>query len=198
MLTTGEYIRGKLIEASDGGVCIADLQTERRAKWRELDLIYRGGRYHSLARYFYWLVQLGWVETVRTEASYRKGDTQELKAPRTFYRITTAGLGAESSNWRDLLAANHPDLHGGARKTKYVIPSGKPRGRPRVAKEKVVKKPPKVKERKKVPAVELEEEEKLRLLFEFRETFGREPTTVEKKELFAEELKIKKRRKKGG
>ena len=209
MPTNGQFIRSKLIEAGDKGVVIADLHKERRANWRELGLTYKTGTYHSFARLFYFLEQLGWVETTgETEISHAKGTISELLSPRTYYRITNEGLAHDEIGWTDPLAALHPEFSGSERASKYRLPTGRPRGRPRIGPP-VVKKPtrlPKVRKPrvKKVPEVVLTEEEKERvvregigILKEAAERTGRiyrEPTRAEIYEWFLEELKLKQRR----
>ena len=192
MLSNGEWIREKLIEAGDKGVVIADLQKERRERHAELSILYRGGRYHSFARYFAWFIQLGWVEpTGETETAFTKGNETELKSPRKYYRITDLGESVPELLWRDPIVALHPKWTPSERVAGYRLPTGRVRGRPRKAPpkppKKVVRKPPK----KKPPKVELSEEEKARLVFMFVEDFGRKPTKAELNELYSEELKIK-------
>lgn len=198
MPTTGQWIRGELISAGDRGVVIADLHRKRKAQHAELGLIYKKGSYHSLARYFYFLVQLGYVETTgETEVSHTKGDLHELLSPRTYYRITKEGLVSPEHDWYDLIATVHPEWLGSARSSKYRLPTGRPRGRPRIGPPIVKKlpKPPKVKKPRvvKPPEVVLTEEDKKRLINEFTEVMGRKPTRAEIFTLFEEEVKLKQR-----
>lgn len=199
MPTTGQFIRSKLVEAADKGVVIADLHKERKANWRELGITYKAGTYHSFARLFYFLWQLGWVgRTGETEISHAKGVISELLAPRTYYRITDEGLAHDEIDWTDPLAALHPEFSGSARASKYRLPTGRPRGRPRIGPP-VIKKPPKLpKVRKPVvvkpPEIILTEEDKGRVIEEFIDIMEREPTKAEIYELFIEELKLKRRK----
>ena len=208
MPTTGQFIRARLIEAGGKGVVIADLHKERKANWRELGLVYKTGTYHSLSRLFYFLQQLGWVEaTGETEEAFAKGTTSILLAPRTYYRITDDGLTHPEEDWMDPLSAKYPELTGSERASKYRLPTGKPRGRPRLAPPVVKKlpKPPKVRKPKvtKPLKITLTQEEKDRLVDEGISTLRdiakrtgrryRAPTQEEIYEWFSEELKIKTR-----
>lgn len=199
MPTNGQFIRQRLVEASDKGVVISDLHKERKANWQELGITYKTGTYHSFARLFYFLEQLGWVETTgETEEAFGKGSTSVLLATRTYYRITNEGLAHPEVDWYDPLSAKYPELTGSARSSKYRLPSGKPRGRPRIGPP-VVKKPPKLPKVRKPKVVKplevvLTEEDKGRVIREFRDIMGREPTRVEIYELFIEELKLKGRK----
>jgi len=198
MPTTGQFIRQRLVEAGSDGVVIADLHKERKANWRELGLTYKTGTYQSFCRLFFFLEQLKWVErTDKTEASHAKGGVTELLAPRIYYKISDEGLSHDETDWMDPLSAKYPELTGSARATKYRLPTGRPRGRPRVGRPVVkrlakprVKKPPKV----KIPKVVLTEEDKKGLIDEFIELFNREPTRVEIYELFLEEVKLRQRK----
>lgn len=198
MPTTGQFIRERLVEAAKKGVVIADLHKERRANWRELGLVYKTGTYQSFCRLFFFLEQLKWVErTDKTEASHAKGGITELIAPRIYYRITDEGLAHGIIDWTDPLSAKYPELTGSARATKYRLPSGRPRGRPRLGPP-VVKRPPKprvVKPPKvKIPEIILTEEDKKKLIDDFIEVMEREPTKAEIYELFLEEVKIRQRK----
>lgn len=201
MPTTGQFIRQRLIDAGDKGVVMADLHRERKANWRELGITYKGGTYMSFVRLFRWLIDLGWVEqTGETEAAFAKGDAYELKSPRIYYRITKEGLARPDTDFYDLITTVHPEWSGSQRSTKYRLPTGKPRGRPRIGPPKIKKlpKPPKVKKprvkKPKLPEVELTEEDKRRLIEEFREIFKRQPTKAEIYELFLEETKLRRRK----
>ena len=208
MPTNGQFIRTRLVEAGDKGVVIADLHKERKANWRELGLVYKTGTYHSFARLFYFLEQLAWVETTgETEEAFGKGGTSVLLATRTYYRITKEGLSHPETDWMDPLAAKYPELTGSERASKYRLPTGRPRGRPRIGPPVVKKlpKPPKVRKPKVVKPVEvvLTQEEKDRLVKEGVETLKEaarrtrriyhEPSRTEIYEWFSEELKIKTR-----
>lgn len=198
-MTNGQFIRQRLVEAGSKGVVIADLHKERKANWKELGITYKTGTYHSFARLFYFLEQLGWVETTgKTEEAFAKGTTSVLLATRTYYRITDEGLAHPEIDWTDPLAAKYPELTGSKRASMYRLPTGKPIGRPRIGAPKIEKppKPPKVKKPvvKKVPEVVLTEEDKRRVIEEFRDIMKREPTKAEIYELFLEDLKLKRRR----
>lgn len=199
-MTNGEFIRQRLIEAGDRGVVIADLHRERKANHIELGVIYKGGTYQSFSRLFYFLEQLKWVEpTGVKEPGITKGDAHRLLSSRTYYRITSEGLAHLEVDWTDPIAVLHPEWAGSSRSLKYRVPTGMPRGRPRVAPPKVrVEKPPsppaKRVPKKVVPTVELTEGDKNRVVSEFRELFSREPTRLEIYDLFKEELKMKQKR----
>ncbi len=198
MPTNGQFIRLRLVEAADEGVVIADLHRERKSNWRSLGIAYKKGTYQSFARLFYWLVQLGWVElTGITETSHTKGGHLEVLSPRTYYRITSTGLSHPEIEWTDLIVIAHPEWSGSERARRYRLPSGRPRGRPRIGPpiKKKERKVPKVRKPKRViPEVVLNENEKERVIKEFIEIFNREPTRLEIYELFSEELKLKQRK----
>ncbi len=205
MLTTGQFIRSKLVGAAKKGVVIADLHKERKANWRELGITYKNGTYHSFARLFYFLEQLAWVKTTgETEVSHAKGVISELLSPRTYYRITDEGLAHDEFDWTDPLAALHPEFSGNARASKYRLPSGRPKGRPRIGPPVIKKplKPPKIRKPlvKVLHEVTLTEEEKKQLIDEFYELMEphRYPTKAEIYELFIEELKLKRRKAREG
>ena len=199
MPTTGQWIRQRLIEAAEKGVVIADLHKERKANWRELGIPYRGGTYPTFVRLFRWLIDLGWVErTGETEAAFIKGTTQELKSPRIYYRLTAEGLSRPEEDYYDLIATVHPEWSGSQRSSKYRLPTGEPRGRPRIAPPKV-KKPlalPRVKKPRVIKPLEpvLLEEEKQKLIKDFIEVMDREPTRMEIFTLFEEEVKLRQRK----
>ncbi len=198
MPTNGQFIRSKLVEAASKGVVIADLHKERKANWRELGLVYKTGTYHSFARLFYFLEQLGWVETTgETEEAFAKGGTSVLLAVRTYYRITDEGLARSEIDWTDPLAVKYPQFTGSQRASKYRLPTGRPKGRPRIGPP-VVKKPPKPpRVRKprvaKLPEVVLTEEDKTKLVNDFVDIMDRRPTKTEIFELFLEEVKLRQR-----
>lgn len=199
-MTNGQFIRQRLIEAGDRGVVIADLHKERKATHKEAGIIFKGGTYQSFARLFYFLEQLKWVEpTGVKEPGVTKGNAHRLLSSRTYYRITSEGLSRSETDWTDPIAILHPEWAGSKRSLKYRVPTGRPIGRPRIAPPKpIVEKPPKppVKRvpKKVVPVVELSEEDKERVVREFRELFAREPTRLEIYDLFKEELKLKQKR----
>jgi len=198
MPTNGQWIKEELVSAASKGVVIADLHKKRKVQHEELGITYRKGTYHSFARYFYFLVQLKWVEkTGEEEVSHTKGDSYELLAPRTYYRITSEGLARSDTDWYDLLATTHKKWTGSERRKKYVLPSGRPRGRPRIGPPVVEKppKPPRVRKPKVVKPIEvvLTEEDKRRLIEDFVEVMDREPTKEEIFTLFQEEVKIRQR-----
>ena len=92
----------------------------------------------------------------------------------------------------------HPEWAGSERSSKYRLPSGKPRGRPRIGPPVIKKlpKPPKVKKprvRKPVEVV-LTEEGKTKLIEDFKDVMEREPTKDEIYTLFLEEVKIRQRK----
>ena len=183
MPTTGMWIKSKLIAAGERGCVIADLHKERKAEHERFGILYKGGTYPSFRRFFRWLIQLGWVErTEETETSYAKGDSYELKNPRTFYRITSEGLTASDLEWSDPLYTKHPEWAGGIR-SRYVS-TGVPVGRPR--KELLP-------QLRKGRMATLSEEDKEKLLDEFRQIFKREPTQLEIYNLFLEEVKLRRR-----
>jgi len=102
MPTVAEWIRTKLIESGDKGVCLADLHTERKANYKELGLKKVTGIYHSFAVFFSILIRLGWVEkTGLEEVAHRKGTMDELNPdiPRKYFRITPEGLAQPESAW---------------------------------------------------------------------------------------------------
>ena len=200
MFTTGQWIREKLIEAGEKGVVIADLHKERKANWKELGLIYKGGTYSSFAKLFNFLWQLGWVErTGETEVSHSKGGSTELFSSRAYYCISGKGLTHLEQDWHDPIAALHPEWSGSLRRQKYYSPTGESRGRPRIGSPKIKKpvSPPRIKEVKvvkKVKEVVLTEGDRARVIKEFLEVMEREPTKKEIYELFLEELKLKRRK----
>lgn len=133
MITTGEFVRQRLIEAGERGVVIADLHSERKQHYSELGLRPVRGVYQSFARYFALLRQLGFVEkTGETEPSKARGSEYGLEKPRTFYRITTTGINAAIEDWYNPRLALHPRPIGMKRKN-YHKPKGGKRGRPREA-----------------------------------------------------------------
>jgi len=201
MPTTGQWIREELLSAGDKGVVIADLHKKRKVQHAELGITYKGGTYMSFVRLFRWLIDLGWVEqTGETEKAFAKGDAYELKSPRTYYRLTKEGLLRPIEDFYDLIATIHPEWSGSLRSSKYRLPTGKPRGRPRIGPPKIKKlvKPPEVKKpvvkKPKPVVVELTEKEKAGLIKEFREIFKRRPTKAEIYELFLEEVKLRQRK----
>jgi len=119
MITTGAFIRDRLIEAGDKGCCIADLHKKRKQSHEILGLIYRDGTYYSFIRFFGWYKQLGFVEkTGETEVAFGKGSTNELKSPRIFYRITSEGLSRSAEDWGDPIGIVHPHWAGSLRSKK--------------------------------------------------------------------------------
>ncbi len=135
-MSFGLWIRDKLLEAGDTGVTVADLHKQRIEQSKEtgglVDTgIYKGGTYHSFARYFHWFKQLGFVESVRTEPSETKGNGLSLRSDRHYYRITDKGRRAHWLQWNDPIQAMHPEWTPSERKRRYSQPTGRPRGRPR-------------------------------------------------------------------
>jgi len=104
-LGQGVWIRDRLIEAGPAGLTVADLHRERVRRRRELGLgsVKRPGTYSSLARYFHWFKQLGWVEEVKiTEPSTIRGtDLKTILKERRRYRITDEGLRHPEHEWSD-------------------------------------------------------------------------------------------------
>lgn len=110
-MTTGDFIRERLIEAGDKGVCPADLHRERKANWEELGLKKVTGIHHSFQVFFAVLIRLKWVEkTGEEEVAHRKGSFNELNPsiPRKFYRITPEGLAQEESAWKNPVRVLYP------------------------------------------------------------------------------------------
>ena len=198
MPTNGQWIKEELVSAASKGVVIADLHKKRKARHEELGITYRKGTYSSFVRLFRWLIDLKWVEqTGEMETAFAKGNDHELKGSRIYYRLTTEGLAHSETDWYDPLATKHPEWAGSERRKKYVLPTGKPRGRPRIGPP-VIKKPPKpprVRKPKVVKPIEvvLTEKEKAKLIEDFVEVMDREPTREEIFTLFEEEVKIRRR-----
>jgi len=135
-VSLGSWIRGKLVLAGDKGVVVADLHNERWKQgrgWIDEETLYKGGTYHSFARFFSWFKQLEFVEpTGKKEASELKGDGMPLKADRCYYKITDKGLSAPIEDWHDPVRALHPEWTPLERKARYYRTAGKKkRGRPR-------------------------------------------------------------------
>lgn len=207
MPTTGQWIREKLIGAGDKGVVISDLHRERKANWRTLGITYKGGTYMSFVRLFRWLIDLKWVEqTGEREVAFAKGDTYELKSNRIYYRLTKEGLLRPVDDFYDLITTVHPEWSGSLRSTKYRLPTGKPRGRPRIGPPKIKKLPKPVEVKKpviKLREIELTEEEKAKVIKEGTDILKeitkreyrvyKEPTKTEYYEWLVDELKIKRR-----
>lgn len=125
-MTISLWLRDRLTESGQKGVCPADLYLE----YGELPTA-RRSTYQSFYRKFYWLLQAGWVErTGVTEPSYSRGDSVELNAPRTFYRLTAVGKTADDYSWSDPQTFLHPKWTWEARKARRTGPV-RPRGRPR-------------------------------------------------------------------
>lgn len=100
MITNGQLIRQCLIEARDRGCVIADIHKLRKAKFEELDLIYKGGTYYCFSKLLTFLRKLGWIEaTGEEELSHTKGNEYSLVASRTYYRITPEGLSHPEKDW---------------------------------------------------------------------------------------------------
>lgn len=130
---TGEWLRAKLIEAGNSGVCISDLHHERKTNYNELGLLPVSSTYHSFHQYFVWLLKLGFIErTDKTEPSKAKGSEYPLKQPRLFYCITPLGISAELSKWNNLRLTCYPRPVEYKRKN-YHKAKGLKRGRPRIA-----------------------------------------------------------------
>lgn len=119
MPTTATYIRDKLIEARDRGICPADLFRERKANYSELGLRKPTGIMHSFEVFFSVLIRLRWVElTGQEEVVFRKGSVNELhpgKAFRKYYRLTNEGLAQPESAWYNPLFT----LYGKYKREKY-------------------------------------------------------------------------------
>jgi hypothetical protein len=100
MITNGQFIRQCLIEAGDRGCVMADIHKQRKAKSKELGLIYKGGTYYSFSKLLFFLKKLGWIEpTGEAELSHTKGNEHSLVASRTYYRITPEGLSHPEKDW---------------------------------------------------------------------------------------------------
>ena len=102
-MPTGNWIKEKLIEAGDRGICPADLFRARKAHYEELGLRRPpSGIMHSFEVFFAVLIRLKWVElTGEQEVVFIKGTTSELNptVPRKYYRITPEGLAQPESAW---------------------------------------------------------------------------------------------------
>ncbi|GAI17982.1 unnamed protein product, partial [marine sediment metagenome] len=132
-MITGEFVRQRLMEAGDRGVVIADLHTERKEHWEELELRPVRGVYQSFARFFYWLFQLGFIEkTGETEPSSGKGDDYKLQSDRTYYRITPVGIGADIDKWSNPRRTLYPRKEE-EKRVNYHKKKGGKIGRPREA-----------------------------------------------------------------
>lgn len=128
---TGQWLRQKLIDAGDSGVCISDLHAERKAHYFELGLLPVSSTYRSFWQYFYWLLRLGFIErTDKTEPSKAKGGERKLAKPRMFYHITPMGIFAELSKWNNIRLSLYERPEGYVRKNYHKNKGGK-RGRPR-------------------------------------------------------------------
>lgn len=100
MLTNCQFIRQCLIEAGDRGCVIADIHKLRKAKVKELGLIYKGGTYYSFSKLLFFLKKLGWIEpTEEVELSHTKGNEHSLVAPRIYYRLSVKGLSHPELDW---------------------------------------------------------------------------------------------------
>jgi len=111
MPTVAQWIRTKLIESGDRGVCPADLFRERKANYLELGLRKPTGIMHSFEVFFSILIRLGWVEkTGEEEVSHRKGTMDELNPdiPRKYYRITAEGLAQQEKAWSNPIRVLYP------------------------------------------------------------------------------------------
>jgi hypothetical protein len=125
-MPTGNWIKEKLIEAGDRGVCPADLFRDRRANYSELGLREPTGIMHSFEVFFAVLIRLHWVEkTSEEEVAFRKGTTDELNPsiPRKYYRITKEGLAQQEIAWSypmKTLMLLHPERYPKAINGKYL------------------------------------------------------------------------------
>lgn len=139
-MSLGVWIKEKLIEAGSKGVVVADLHKERRANRDELrverQVLYKGGTYHSLVRFFHWFKQLEWVEfTGREEVGIAKGTDEPINpaSSRRYYRITDKGRRASDNQWSNPIEEAHPEQSSVGRYKRYGgyrKPTGRPRGRP--------------------------------------------------------------------
>lgn len=199
MLTNGQFIRRKLVSAGNRGTTVSDVHKQRVKEAAELSLLFRGGTYASFTRLFSIIKRLKWIEaTGEVEPATQKGGKEGILADRVYYRITEEGLKQGDDKWQDPLAVLYPEWNGSARSSKYRVSTGRPRGRPRIADGKVVKKKKEVKideqELKRLEKIALTNEEKRRLLEDFESIMGRKPSRAETNTLYAEELKLKRRR----
>jgi len=72
-------------------------------------------RYHSLQRYFRWLIQLGWVEPTGEEETSAMQEATEYHPdahPRKLYRLTREGIEATGEDWAHPQRLVYPEVMG--------------------------------------------------------------------------------------
>lgn len=132
MATTFEFVRVRLVEVSRSGVSVADLLKQIRTA----DVARRNGVYDSFRRYFHVLVKLGWVTRMSKSApSFQRGvDESGILSDKGFYRLTQKGRDASDDDWKAPRKVLYPEYAESGAWRKWYIPTGKPRGRPKVKK----------------------------------------------------------------
>lgn len=133
----GRTIRERLIESGERGAVIADLH--RDMKTRETQ-----ATYHSFSRYCWMFKKLGFIEpTTETEVAWSStnwGENPKLH-DRVYLRITNIGRDAPEHKWSNPNRTLYDLKHGDGAWMEYMKarkrpPTGRPRGRPRIADKK--------------------------------------------------------------
>lgn len=127
MVTVFEFVRTRLLEAGDEGTPQSDLFRAIRAS-DDIDRRSRG-TYASFSMAFQTLKRLNWVEATGVEEpSTTVTGIVGMLRPRVFYRLTQTGRDVPPPDWENPYTIRYPQF---LDKSRYYVPTGRPRGRPR-------------------------------------------------------------------